>query len=52
MGSRDTMGNAGSSSHEKCMEETDYSWFLNDDLAATILGDLFTADEIAEEEED
>ena len=29
-----------------------YSWFPNDDLAMTILGDLFTADEIAEEEED
>jgi len=32
--------------------KTDYSWFPNDDLTETILGDLFTADEIAEEEED
>ena len=32
--------------------KTDYSWFPKNDLAATILGDLFTANEIAEEEKD
>ena len=32
--------------------KTDYSWFPDTDIATTILGDLFRADEIAEEEED
>ncbi len=32
--------------------KTDYSWFPDDNLAETNLGDLFTANEIAEEEED
>ena len=32
--------------------KTDCSWFPNDDLAATFLGDLITANEITEEEED
>ena len=32
--------------------KTNYSWFPDNHLAATILGDLITANEIAEEEED